>query len=421
MTEQPNLIDQAPTWRRHPYRVFFPLGLLLAWAGIAHWLIWSLGGLDESAAIFHSIAQIQGFLMCFLVGFLYTALPRRTQTAPPKAWQMWVGILAPVSTTVLAWFGMIDKSQYPWLILFFTLLFFTLARFRDPKAGRKAPDSFIWIPISLILGLSGTALFALYGILAKKEEGLNVFADFSRTYVHIHELGGLLLLQGMFLGVIVGVGGMVLPLLTVGDSPPDSTKSSWWIRAMHVLAAAALVGTMFLEVWDFGERPHILIRYLQGRGPAYLLRGLLLLFILLSVAKIWRFPKKEGLHRWLIWISAWMLPVGYLIGSALGNSYQAGLHLVFIAGFALMVFSVGLHISLAHSGHPDLVSRKNWQVPVFGGLILLSAGVRSLFQLAPANAQLWIGLSAALFLVATLAWVSLWLKSLVKPDPSPPE
>lgn len=419
MTEQPDLIAQAPTWRSHPYRIFFPLGMLLAWAGIAHWLLWAIGWIEESHSVFHSIAQIQGFMMCFLVGFLYTALPRRTQTAPPKAWQMWVGILTPILTTGFAWFNKFAESQMPWLVLFFTLLFFSISRFRDPKAGRRAPDSFIWVPLSLTIGLAGTVLLALYGILVASEKELDPLVNLSTQYGHIHQLGSLLLLQGMFLGFIVGVGGMVLPLLTVGDSPPDSTKSSWWLRVLHVLAALALVGTMFLEVWDFGERPHILIRTLQGRSTAYLLRGLLLLFLLLTVARIWRRPRKEGRHRWLIWISAWMIPIGYLVGSALGYNYQAGLHLVFIAGFALMVFSVGLHVSLAHGGRPDLVSRKNWQVPVFGILILAAAGIRGLFQLAPAHAQLWIGIASALFLIATLVWASLWLQSLVKPDPSP--
>lgn len=421
MTEQPDLIAQAPAWRAYPYRIFFPLGILLAWAGLLHWLLWSMGILGASHAVFHSIAQIQGFMMCFAIGFLYTAIPRRTRTAPPKAWQMWVGILAPIATTIFAWFHMFAESQMPWLVLFFTLLFFSLARFRDPKAGRRAPDSFIWVPMALLIGLGGTALMALYGILVARERGLDPLAQLSTNYAHLHELGKLLLLQGMFLGFIVGVGGMVLPLLTVGDSPPDSTRSSRWLRALHVLAALALVGTMFLEVWDFGDRPHVLIATLQGRSSAYLLRGLLLLLLLLVTAKIWRCPRKAGGHRWLIWLSAWAIPIGYLLGAAFGPYYQAGLHVVFIAGFALMVLSVGLHVSLAHGGRPDLVAARNWEVPVYGGLILLALVVRSLFHFEPRHPQLWIGLASALFLTATIVWAILWKKSLVKPDPNHPE
>jgi hypothetical protein len=31
-------LASAPLWRREPFRLFFPLGVLLAWGGVAHWL-----------------------------------------------------------------------------------------------------------------------------------------------------------------------------------------------------------------------------------------------------------------------------------------------------------------------------------------------------------------------------------------------
>ena len=76
-------LQAAPLWRREPYRIFFPLGCLLAWAGVLHWFLHSIGWLADYAPVFHAIAQIQGFMMCFAVGFLFTAIPRRTGTAPP--------------------------------------------------------------------------------------------------------------------------------------------------------------------------------------------------------------------------------------------------------------------------------------------------------------------------------------------------
>ena len=62
------LPKQAPLWRHEPYRLFFPLGALLAWAGVLHWLLHSVGLLASYEPVFHSIAQIQGFMMCFAVG-----------------------------------------------------------------------------------------------------------------------------------------------------------------------------------------------------------------------------------------------------------------------------------------------------------------------------------------------------------------
>ena len=66
-----------------------------------HWLLFALGVSDEYRSIFHSMAQIQGFLACFAVGFLFTMIPRRTGTPPPAPWQMVIGLAAPIGTTVI--------------------------------------------------------------------------------------------------------------------------------------------------------------------------------------------------------------------------------------------------------------------------------------------------------------------------------
>jgi hypothetical protein len=68
----------GPRWRAEPYRILFPLGALLAWAGVLHWLLLATGATDEYRSTFHAIAQIQGLMTCFAVGFLFTFIPRRT-------------------------------------------------------------------------------------------------------------------------------------------------------------------------------------------------------------------------------------------------------------------------------------------------------------------------------------------------------
>src|SRR5437763_8630055 len=87
----------APTWRREPYLLLFPLGALLAWAGVLPWLLFSLGATSlylpmfeaiGYRAAFHPVAQVEGFLTCFAVGCLFTFIPPRTGTAPPAWSQM---------------------------------------------------------------------------------------------------------------------------------------------------------------------------------------------------------------------------------------------------------------------------------------------------------------------------------------------
>lgn len=372
-------------WRKEPYRVLFPLGAALAWAGVLHWLLLAAFGWGSYQSISHSIVQIQGFMMCFAVGFLFTAIPRRTGTAPPAAWQMAVGVTAPIGTTVAAWTDHIAVSQAFWGVLVLTLIGFAVARFTSGEAKRRPPNSFVWVPLALLMGIGGSVLMGLYGALRE-------------THPWLHPLGKGLLLEGMFLGFVMGVGGMVLPLITCGDAPPDAvaTRRDHLIRAAHLGAAALLIASFALEAF-------------ASARAGLALRAAVVLTVLVVGARIWRFPRKAGGHRRLVWLSAWLIPAGYLLAAALPGSKQAGMHVVFVGGFALMAFSVGLHVTLAHGGHEELVHQTPWQVPVFGALFLLALVLRGLLTLDPARLWWWMGGAASAFLLATVFWGSLAL------------
>src|SRR6476619_361492 len=148
----------VPAFRREPYRIFFPLGVLLAWAGVLHWLLLATGFFQEYRSIFHAFAQIEGFMTCFAVGFLFTLIPRRTGTAPPATWQIAVGVVAPVAIVILAWFEQWALSQAPWLLLMGMLIQFAVTRFRAPGAGLRIPNSFVWVVLALLMGVGGAVL-----------------------------------------------------------------------------------------------------------------------------------------------------------------------------------------------------------------------------------------------------------------------
>jgi len=375
----------ASAWRREPYRVFFPLGVALAWAGVLHWLLHGLGLLPDYRPVFHSITQIQGFLMCFALGFLFTAIPRRTGTSPPAAWQMILAAASSAAIVVCAWLEWFGASQVFWMAIVITLIGFAVKRFRSGQATRRPPNSFVWIPLSLATGIAGSLLIGLYGVLGDEYYGL-------------HELGRLLLLQGMFAGLIVGAGGMVLPLLTHGEGPRDgeATTRDRLARLTHATAALLLAGSFW---WEQAID-------LQS-GLAF--RALLVGWLLVVVGGIWRKPSVPGWHRRLVWLSAWIIPLGYALAALFPAQKKAGLHVVFIGGFAMMALSVGLHVTLAHGGHQALARGRPWQVPLYGGLLIVSGLLRALVDFDAPRFFPWLTASAGTFLVATLLWAGLAL------------
>ena len=199
----------APLWRREPYLLLFPLGVALSWAGVLHWLLHALGLLGSYRAVFHALAQIQGFLMSFAVGFLFTMIPRRTGSAPPSAVEMSIALVAPPAVVLAAWHDQWLVSQLAWLALAATVIAFAVRRFLSATSRRRPPNAFVWIPLALAMGITGSIVVAASDRLGVEQAWLV-------------DLGRGLLLQGMFTGLVLGVGALALPLMTRGEAPPDA-------------------------------------------------------------------------------------------------------------------------------------------------------------------------------------------------------
>src|SRR5262249_29564844 len=65
-----------------PFRVLFPLGVLVTWVAVGHWLAYGTGLIATYSCLLHGVIQMQAFVGAFAAGFLLTALPRRTGSPP---------------------------------------------------------------------------------------------------------------------------------------------------------------------------------------------------------------------------------------------------------------------------------------------------------------------------------------------------
>jgi uncharacterized protein involved in response to NO len=375
-------------WRREPYRLLFPLGIALAWAGVLHWLLLAVGVFTEYRSIFHSLAQIEGFMTCFASGFLFTFVPRRTGTRPPAAWQMALAMACPIAIVALAWTERWALSQLCWLLLLGNLIGFLVSRVRGLSSARSIP-SFIWVPMSVAMSVIATVLAAI-GASRGPEE------------MWLHDVGRGMILQGLFTGLVVGIGGMLIPVITRGAAFPDPGAAASRQRLFHLVLSLAFFASFRLEAWTSVP---------LGFG----LRALIVSWALFSAARVWRPPSLPGVHRWMVWIAAWLLPLGYACVALLPAYRRAGLHVIFIGCFATMAFAVSLHVVASHSGRMDLLQGRSLRLESLALLLALALLCRLLVELDPVHFYRWLAAAAFSFLVATLVWASIVLAALSRP------
>ena len=386
-------VKNAPAWRREPYAVFFPLGLALSWAGVGRWFDVAVAGNSGSYVsiyIFHAITQIQGFLLLFAMGFLFTMIPRRTGTAPPSALELALAIAAPVLTSVAAWNQAWVLSQAGWLASCFLLVAFVLRRFVSSTARRRPPTSFVWIPVALLLGISGSLMTGAASALGEQWMGL-------------HNLGQQFVLQGVFVSLILGVGGLALPMMTRGTAPADAEFNARDALALagHLLAAAALVGSFVVQQK---------VSVSAGCG----LRAVVIATEFLLTHELWRLPSLPGWNRRVVWLAAWCVPLGFAVAAVFPEYYQGGLHIAFVSGFAMLTLAVSTHVILGHGDRTDLLNGQPWQVGSLATLMIAATASRVAMTVQPLHRDAWMATAAFFFLSATALWAGFLLPVLRK-------
>jgi uncharacterized protein involved in response to NO len=236
------------------------------------------------------------------------------------------------------------------------------------------------VPFAALNGLAGGALMAV--------------AELAGMPAWTSHLGRLLVEQGVFLCLAVGVGSLVLPLMGGTPPPPDlgSTPAESWKALAYGAAGATIFASFLLEQVGFDRS-----------GP--LLRAIVVAVGLGGGGGAWRMPGKPGTHRKLVWLSVWLMPVG-LIASAIWPDYRVpALHILFIGGFGLMAFGVATHVTLSHLDMEALAAGNPPVVVGFGAAFLIALCAR-LAADASNSYFIHLGWAAALWLLGSGAWLA---------------
>lgn len=367
----------ASVWRDEPFRLFFPLAVLLGWVGVGHWVLYTTGLRDSFSCLGHGLVQMQAFMMAFALGFLLTALPRRTRSAAPTTGELAAFVTTLVVSAVGAELRVWWLAEAAYATTFVLLLRFALRRFLV-AGGRRPPAAFVMIPLGILHGLGGAALITA--------AGAGVGPDAAIT------LGTRMVEQGVFLCFVVGIGGLFLPLLSGTPPPPDLGSSPAETRTALAYAAAglAIFASLVLEAAGWTRL-----------GP--LARAVVFAAAVAPVAA--HPPGKPGFHRRLVRIAVWMMPLG-LAASAVFPDYRvAALHVLFIGGFGLMAFSVATHVSLGHLGLQELAAGRPVAIVVMAVAFAIAMVGRVTADWSATYFE-HVGWSAAAWLVGATVWLA---------------
>jgi uncharacterized protein involved in response to NO len=376
-------------WRREPFRPFFPLAVLLGWIGIGHWLLYSIGITATYSCMLHGLVQTQAFLMAFATGFLMTAVPRRTQTDPPSVTELWIAAAGLVATTVAATAERWTMAEIGYVTVLLLLLQFAVRRFLGRARGRRPPAAFVLIPFAFLHGLGGAGLILAWSAL--------------RAPTWTVGLGKLLVEQGVFLCLVVGVGGLVLPLMAGAQPPPDLGSSP---RERMKAAAYGLVGTMILA--------SLVIEHAGWLRLGPLLRAAVVAAGLV-LGGAGRRPARPGLHRRLVWLAVWLTPLGLALSGIWPDYRVPALHVLFIGGFSLLAFGVATHVALSHLNLERERDGSPVAIKVMGAGIILAMLGRLVADWS-ASYFPHLGAAAAAWLAGSAVWLAFLGRRLLGTD-----
>jgi uncharacterized protein involved in response to NO len=370
---KPRPPDERPALE--PYRVLFPLGALLAIAGVLPWAAAALAP-GPWPGLLHAGLMIQGFELCFVTGFLLTAMPAFTHGEKCRPWELAVATAGALAFGALQAAGLAAAAGAAFAL---TLLFALVSLARRVRLGGAAPpEEFLLVGLGVLLGIAGGALQALAaaGVLAEPAP----------------RFGLRLVSRGMMPALVLGLGGLLVPTFAMMKDPLAiagvARAGQRGPRRAFVLAIGALlVGALALEA---AGRPQA---GAWTRAAAGLASTML-------AWKLWRAPGRKVTLSWALWAAGWCVALGLLAAAALPTYEITAWHVVFVGGYGLLTLAIATRVVVSHGGH-----EMHEEGRVLGAAAVGAVGLALALRIAGDGAS-----PAALSLdgLAALAWAFAW-------------
>jgi hypothetical protein len=340
-----------------PYRLLFPMGFILAAVGIGIWIPYYFRPQDfPYPGQGHAVLQIQGFLLCFILGFLMTMLPKVLGVDHLGRAQSVIFPMGILALSVCAWNNALQfQAAVQGLHLFLLGNFLVFILRRWPHRTNSPPPTFVFIPLAFAADTVGTVLRLLMALNAMDADALR--------------LAGLLQFQAFPVLLILGIGGFLLPKLFANGvvDPAALIKQKGGPLFIPLGLGAILLGSYALEAASpaFGS----------GTLPlrlAYLIRSAVWAWFTLGQLRLLAISGKLPAYLAAVRLSLLLMGLGMAMPVFLPAYLIAWEHLVFITGFLWLTLSVAARVVASHGGSMGTLGLHRKKVLAYGALILLA-------------------------------------------------
>ena len=363
-----------------PFRIFFPLGLFLGAIGVALWPLFVWHAIEFYPAQAHVRLMIEGLMGSFIIGFLGTAGPRLLDALPLIAAEACALLVLQIASAVMH----LLQRQTAGDILFLVLLLFFVGMMAKRARARSdlPPPQFVLVLFGLLNATAGIFL-----ITTAKSFTNGSFAN---------QLGGLMLNEGFVLFPILGVGAFFFPKLLGGARPEPSdlrvARALWLKRA----TSAALTGVV---IWS-----SFVLEALGWMRTAALVRGVTTLAYFVMQGHLLKKPNGPSFLAHCFRLGALLLIAGLLLPVALPAYRLANLHLTFIGGFSIILFTVSTRVIIGHAGQSHLFRKRLRFLIAALALLVVATAARVGADFIPQARNSHLVYAALIWLLAATVW-----------------
>jgi uncharacterized protein involved in response to NO len=369
--------------------VFFPLGVAMGVAGVSIWPLFYWGVTTGYSGQAHAFVQTNCFLYAFIVGFLWTAIPRFTGTdAPPRPVQYFLGaiLIAELVAFELYYFS---AGHFLFVVAHQTFMAGVVRCFI--RRQHPPPETFVLVGLGLLAGLAASFINAASALaLISPAWGL---------------LGRRLLTEGMVLLLVLGVGGFLGPrLLGFAQLPNFQNLETLAERktAPRILKWRGRLnsaGGLLLLL-------SVVIEYAWSDPLETWVRAAIATTLVMVNVQPWRTPVIRTTLAWCVWIAHWFLIAGLWLVAVFENYHIDFLHVVFMGAFTLLILAVGTRVVLSHGGYPLAGERRSWplRIGIAATLIAMTARLTTLIASTPHSYFSHLAWAAVLWIAGMGFW-----------------